>query len=165
MSRADDIINVAAHRFSTGAIEQAIASHPDIGECCVIGIPDAMKGHLPFAFISLAKHDHPHNAVPEDALFKEVNQAVRDQIGAIANLGGMIQGAKMIPKTRSGKTLRRVLRELVENAVHGEFDKDVAVPTTIEDIDVVNVARIKIKEYFQVKGKDLHKSTEARAKL
>lgn len=165
MSRADDIINVAAHRFSTGAIEQAIASHPDIGECCVIGIPDAMKGHLPFAFVSLARHDHPHNAVPEDTLFKEVNQAVRDQIGAIASLGGMIQGAKMIPKTRSGKTLRRLLRELVENAVHGDFNKDVAVPTTIEDIDVVTVAREKIREYFQVKGKDLHKSTEARAKL
>jgi propionyl-CoA synthetase len=114
MSRADDIINVAAHRFSTGAIEQAISSHPDIGECCVVGIPDAMKGMLPFAFISLATHNHPHEAVPAQALFKEVNQAVRDQIGAIANLGGMIQGAKMIPKTRSGKTLRRVLRELVE---------------------------------------------------
>ena len=164
MSRADDIINVAAHRFSTGAIEQAIASHPDIGECCVIGIPDAMKGLLPFAFVSLAKHDHPHDAVPADALFKEVNQGVRDQIGAIASLGGMIQGAKMIPKTRSGKTLRRVLRELVENAVHGDFDKEVAVPTTIEDAEVVNVARSKIREYFEKKG-DLHKSIEARAKL
>jgi propionyl-CoA synthetase len=164
MSRADDIINVAAHRFSTGAIEQAIASHPDIGECCVIGIPDALKGHLPFAFVSLARHDHPHDAVPEDSLCKEVNQAVRDQIGAIASLGGIIQGAKMIPKTRSGKTLRRVLRELVENAVHGDFEKDVAVPTTIEDVEVVNVARSKIKEYFQQRG-DLHRSIEARPKL
>jgi propionyl-CoA synthetase len=124
-----------------------------------------MKGHMPFAFVSLARHDHPHAAVPEDRLFKEVNRAVRDQIGAIASLGGMCQGAKMIPKTRSGKTLRRVLRELVENAVHGDFDKEVAVPTTIEDIDVVDMARKKIKEYFDVKGKELHKSTEARSKL
>lgn len=98
-------------------------------------------------------------------MFKEVQRNVREQIGAIASLGGMIQGARMIPKTRSGKTLRRVLRELVENAVHGEFDKEVQVPTTIEDADVVNVARGKIREYFELKGKDLHKATEARAKL
>jgi len=149
---------------AVGSIEQAIASHPDIGECCVVGIPDAIKGHLPFAFVSLATHNHPHHAVPAESLFKEVNRAVRDQIGAIASLGGMVQGAKMIPKTRSGKTLRRLLRELVENAVHGEFDKEVAVPT-IEDIDVVSVARQKVQEYFETKGKDLHKSTEAKAKL
>jgi len=123
-----------------------------------------MKGHLPFAFVSLATHNHPHHAVPSDTLFKEVNQGVRDQIGGIASLGGMIQGAKMIPKTRSGKTLRRVLRELVENAVHGEFDKEVAVPTTIEDIDVVDVARQKVRQYFETKGKH-HKSIEARPKL
>lgn len=71
----------------------------------------------------------------------------------------------MIPKTRSGKTLRRVLRELVENAVHGEFDKEVQVPATVEDASVVEVAREKIAEYFKEKGSDLHKATEARAKL
>jgi propionyl-CoA synthetase len=164
MSRADDIINVAAHRFSTGAIEQAILSHPDIGEACVIGIPDAMKGHLPFAFISLATHNHPHHAVPSPELFKQVNQNVREQIGAIANLGGMIQGAKMIPKTRSGKTLRRVLRELVENGVNGEFEKKVEVPNTIEDVEVVEVARGKVKEYFEHVG-DRHRGIETKAKL
>ncbi|EON65581.1 propionyl-CoA synthetase [Coniosporium apollinis CBS 100218] len=164
MSRSDDIINVAAHRFSTGAIEQAITSHPDIAECAVVGIPDSLKGHLPFAFISLQTHHHKHAAVPDDALFKEVQKAVREQIGAIASLGGMIQGKGMIPKTRSGKTLRRVLRELLENAVHGEFAKEVQVPTTIEDADVVEVARKQIKEYFKTKG-GLHKATETRAKL
>lgn len=71
----------------------------------------------------------------------------------------------MIPKTRSGKTLRRVLRELVENAVHGEFDKEVQVPATVEDASVVEVSRDKIREYFQEKGTDLHKATEARSKL
>jgi propionyl-CoA synthetase len=107
---------------------------------------------------------------------------VRDQIGAIASLGkcfvtigckhllttlagGMIQGKSMIPKTRSGKTLRRVLRDLIENATHNEFDKEVNVPSTIEDQEAVNVAREKVREYFKVKGKDLHKATEARAKL
>lgn len=70
----------------------------------------------------------------------------------------------MIPKTRSGKTLRRVLRELVENAVHEEFEKEVSVPATVEDASVVEVARGKIKEYFEERG-GVHKATEARAKL
>jgi propionyl-CoA synthetase len=77
----------------------------------------------------------------------------------------MIQGRGMIPKTRSGKTLRRVLRDLIENATHQEFDKEVNVPSTIEDQEAVNVAREKVREYFNIRGKDLHKATEARAKL
>jgi propionyl-CoA synthetase len=77
----------------------------------------------------------------------------------------MIQGKGMIPKTRSGKTLRRVLRDLLENATHGEFDKEVNVPSTVEDQEAVNVAREKVREYFDIKGRDLHKATEARAKL
>ncbi|KAF2687746.1 acetyl-CoA synthetase-like protein [Lentithecium fluviatile CBS 122367] len=165
MARADDVINVAAHRFSTGAIEQAITSHPDIAEAAVVGIPDQLKGHLPFAFITLSTHHHPHPAVPDDALFREVQKLVREQIGAIASLGGIIQGKGMIPKTRSGKTLRRVLRELIENATHDEMDKEVAIPSTIEDKEAVEVARAKVKEYFRVRGRDLHKATEARAKL
>ncbi|OJJ01036.1 hypothetical protein ASPVEDRAFT_82583 [Aspergillus versicolor CBS 583.65] len=150
MSRSDDIINVAAHRFSTGSIEQAILSHPEIGEASVIGIPDPLKGHLPFAFVTLKKPasgDLP--ARPSADLLKGVNGLVRDQIGAIASLGGMIQGQGMIPKTRSGKTLRRVLRELVENGVKGEFDREVGVPPTVEDRAVVEVARERVREYFQ----------------
>ena len=68
----------------------------------------------------------------------------------------------MIPKTRSGKTLRRVLRTLVENAVHGEFEKDVQIPATVEDAGVVDVARVKIREYFRLKG-TRHRAIEARA--
>lgn len=165
MSRADDVINVAAHRFSTGAIEQAITTHPSIAEAAVVGIPDALKGHLPFAFVTLSTHPHPDHAVPDDKLLSEVQNHVREQIGAIASLGGVIQGKGMIPKTRSGKTLRRVLRELLENATHGDSEKEVNVPSTIEDREVVNVARAKVKEYFNAKGKDLHKATEVRAKL
>jgi propionyl-CoA synthetase len=147
-----------------GSIEQAISSHPTIAECCVIGIPDSLKGHMPFAFVTLSTPDHPTAAVASDKLFGEVQKLVRSQIGAIASLGGMIQGKGMIPKTRSGKTLRRVLRELVENAVHGEFDKEVQIPATVEDASVVEVAREKITEYFKEKG-DVHKATETRAKL
>ena len=150
---------------SKGSIEQAISSHPTIAECCVVGIPDALKGHLPFAFVTLSTPDHPKPAVPSDQLFKEVNKLIREQIGAIASLGGMVQGKGMIPKTRSGKTLRRVLRELVENAVHEEFEKEVQVPATVEDAAVVQVARGKVKAYFEEKGAEIHKATERRAKL
>jgi len=94
-----------------------------------------------------------------------VQKLVRTQIGAIASLGGMIQGKGMIPKTRSGKTLRRVLRELVENAVHEEFDKEVQVPATVEDASVIEVSREKIRDYFRERGADLHKATEAQPKL
>lgn len=130
-----------------------------------MGIPDELKGHLPFAFVTLSTAEHPASAIPSDELFAEVQKLVRTQIGAIASLGGMIQGKGMIPKTRSGKTLRRVLRELVENAVHRDFDKAVQIPGAVEDTSVVDVARQKIEQYFREKGGDLHKATEARAKL
>ncbi|KAK6604907.1 AMP-binding enzyme [Botrytis cinerea] len=153
MSRSDDIINVAAHRFSTGAIEQAISTHPLITECCVVGIPDPLKGHMPFAFITLSTPTHPTSAIPNIDLEKDIQGLVRKQIGAIASLGGIIQGRNMIPKTRSGKTLRRVLRELLENEYHGDGGKSVNVPATIEDESVIEVAREKVREYFEIKGR------------
>ena len=124
----------------------------------MVGIPDAMKGQMPFAFVAT------NSDASADKLFKEINDSVRNQVGTIASLGGMILGQGMIPKTRSGKTLRRVLRELVENAVHEDFEKAPNVPSTVEDAAVVDVARRKIKEYFKEKG-GLHKSIEARPKL
>ena len=141
MSRADDVINVAAHRLSTGAIEQAIGSHPDITEVAVVPIPDSMKGHVPFAFIGL-------NDPPSD-LLKDLNGRVRHQIGPIANLGGFISAPGIIPKTRSGKTLRRCLREMLENGLNGDFDKKITYPPTIEDPAVVEKAKEAVKEYFQ----------------
>lgn len=124
-----------------------------------------MKGHLPFAFIQLKAEANseankvlPATAPPE--LFSEVNALVREQIGAIASLGGVIQGRGMIPKTRSGKTLRRVLRELLENGTSGNFDKSVNVPPTIEDAEVVAVARERVRRYFEEKA-----TTLAKAKL
>ncbi|KAJ5286957.1 hypothetical protein N7478_002643 [Penicillium angulare] len=156
MSRSDDIINVAAHRFSTGAIEQAILAHPSISEASVVGIPDSLKGHLPFAFVqprASAEYLDPLPAIPSPQLFKEVNALVREQIGAIASLGGMIQGRGMIPKTRSGKTLRRVLRQLLEHGVEGQYDASVSVPPTVEDAEVVEIARAKVREYFEKKTK------------
>ncbi|KAM3072423.1 hypothetical protein ACMFMG_009226 [Clarireedia jacksonii] len=173
MSRSDDIINVAAHRFSTGAIEQAISSHPLIAECCVVGIPDSLKGHLPFAFVTLSTPEHPESVIPDERLEKEIQGLVRRQIGAIASLGGVIQGKGMIPKTRSGKTLRRVLRELLEREVEEAAEggekgekkrREINVPATVEDASVVEVAERKVGEYFKVKGL-VHKGIEVKAKL
>lgn len=120
-------------------------SHPLVVECCVIGMPDSVKGHVPFAFVHLiasASEETPAN------LFSEINSLVRAQIGAIASLGGVIQGNKIIPKTKSGKILRRVIRELVENASKGDLDKDVAVPPTIEDVEVVDNSKVAVRKYF-----------------
>jgi propionyl-CoA synthetase len=183
MSRNDDVLNVSAYRLSSGtslcrkpehvltellttyagAIEQAISSHPLVSECCVVGVPDELKGQLPFAFITVSVPDHPGSVVPEADVAFEIRTLVRKQVGAFASLGGIIQGRGMIPKTRSGKTLRRVLRELVENGVHGEFEKEVALPSTVEDAAVVEVARAKVREYFQMSG-GRHKAIEANGK-
>lgn len=151
--------------MALGAIEQAILSSEGIAAACVIGIPDPMKGHLPFAFVepsnASSSEDMPATAPKE--LFNDVNQQVRNQIGAIASLGGMVQGRGMIPKTRSGKTLRRVLRELVEHGVEGNFDKEVNIPPTVEDKAVVEVARERVKLYFKEKG--LKDGGDLKAKL
>lgn len=144
-----------------GAIEQAVASHPLVAETCVVGVPDALKGQLPFAFITLSTPEHPTSAVPDEGVASEIEALVRRQVGAIASLGGIVQGKGMIPRTRSGKTLRRVLRELVENAAHGEPDRAVAVPSTVEDAAVVEVARAKVGEYFARHGAR-HRAVEAR---
>lgn len=140
MSRSDDIINVAAHRLSTGAIEQAISSHPQITEAAVVSLPDEMKGHVPFAFLAIPS--------PPADLLKDLNLRLRESIGPIASLGGFIAAPGIIPKTRSGKTLRRVLKELLENAVQGEFEREVTVPATVEDPAVVEKAKVAVKEYF-----------------
>ncbi|EWC46101.1 hypothetical protein DRE_04675 [Drechslerella stenobrocha 248] len=166
MSRTDDILNVAGHRLSTSTIEQAVISHAGVAECAVVGIPDDLKGHMPFAFVTLASSS-PENALGathDDTLFAEINALVRRDIGGIASLGGMICAAGVIPKTRSGKTLRRVLRELVENGSKG-IDRAVAVPATVEDATVVDSARKAVARYFEERGRSGRKAVVLRAKL
>lgn len=140
MSRSDDIINVAAHRLSTGAIEQAIGAHPAITEVAVVPLPHHMKGHVPFAFVAIPE--------PPPDLLSHLNARLRKSIGPIASLGGFIAAPGIIPKTRSGKTLRRVLKGILENAVEGKFDKEVSVPATVEDPAVVEKAKVAVKDYF-----------------
>jgi propionyl-CoA synthetase len=110
-------------------------------------MPDALKGQLPFAFVTLGG-----SASAGSRLLAEVQQLIRAQIGPIAALGGLVEGRGMIPRTRSGKTLRRVLRDLVEAAARGDFAAEVQVPATIEDGEVVGVARARIRQHFEARA-------------
>lgn len=146
MSRTDDVINVAAHRFSTGAIEQAILLHPGIAEGYVVGCPDEIKGHVPLAVVVL-KNSNSDEGERSSLLLKEINEFVRKEIGPIAALGRVVPVDK-VPRTRSGKTLRRVLRAIVENAKMKKWGADVDVPATIEDASAVPEVREKIEKSF-----------------
>jgi propionyl-CoA synthetase len=129
MGRTDDVINVAGHRLSTGGMEEVLAGHPAVAECAVIGVTDLMKGQIPRGFVVL-KAD---SAVEEGLLRAELVQLVRDQIGAVASLKE-IDFVAALPKTRSGKILRRTMRDIAEG-------KDVTAPSTIEDPTVLEQLR------------------------
>ncbi len=121
MSRTDDIINVAGHRLSTGAMEEVLAAHPDVAECAVVGVHDKLKGQLPVGFLVLKA-----GAEREDEeIVKEVVQMVRNEIGPVAAFK-LATVVKRLPKTRSGKILRGTMRQIAD----GEAYK---VPATIDD--------------------------------
>jgi propionyl-CoA synthetase len=121
MARTDDIINVAGHRLSTGAIEEAMAEHPDVAECAVIGAADELKGQLPVGLIVLkAGADRPHEEV-----VGEVVKMVRDRIGAVAAFKTAVVVTRL-PKTRSGKILRATMRKIADGESY-------PMPATIDD--------------------------------
>ncbi len=121
MARTDDIINVAGHRLSTGAMEEVLAAHPDVAECAVIGIADRLKGQLPVGFLVLsAGVNRPH-----EAIVKECVAMVRDRIGPVAAFKTAIV-VERLPKTRSGKILRRTMRSIADG-------EDYKLPATIDD--------------------------------
>ncbi|MEL6948264.1 MAG: propionyl-CoA synthetase, partial [Pseudomonadota bacterium] len=121
MARTDDIINVAGHRLSTGGMEEVIASHPDVAECAVIGIQDALKGQLPAGFLILNSGCER----PLADVQAEVVKLVREKIGPVAAFKIAVPVARL-PKTRSGKILRATMQKVVD----GETFK---VPATIDD--------------------------------
>ena len=121
MGRADDLINVAGHRLSTGALEEAVAGHPAVAECAVVGMADADRGQVPLGLVVLKDGLN----LPAKALQAELAQRVRRALGAFANFKRVLQ-VKRLPKTRSGKILRQALRK----AVDGE---PCAIPSTIDD--------------------------------
>ena len=121
MSRIDDVINVAGHRLSTGALEEALATNPDVAECAVIGVGDKLKGELPFGFVVL----NAGVQVDEVGLKKDLVQIVRSQVGPIATPRDILVVARL-PKTRSGKILRGTMRKIAEG-------QEYVMPATIED--------------------------------
>jgi len=129
MSRIDDIINVAGHRISTGAIEQIIAAHPAVAECAVFGAPDALKGQLPVAVVV----SKVGSRTADHELARKLIEIVRSELGPVAAFKAVAISAKL-PKTRSGKTLRNVIRDLAAGVPP-------RVPPTIEDPDAVDQVR------------------------
>ncbi|MBU4276655.1 MAG: propionyl-CoA synthetase [Proteobacteria bacterium] len=131
MGRVDDVINVAGHRLSTGAMEEVIATHPDVAECAVIGAADSFKGQLPVGFVVL-KAGVNRSA---EELQAELVQMMRDQIGAVASFKKVAVVARL-PKTRSGKILRGTMRKIADGAKY-------TAPSTIDDpvsLDEIGVA-------------------------
>jgi len=121
MARTDDVINVAGHRLSTGAMEEVLAGHPDVAECAVIGAADAMKGQLPVGFLVLnAGCDRP-----EADIVKECVQLVRSEIGPVAAFKNAVV-VQRLPKTRSGKILRGTMQKIADT-------EDYKAPATIDD--------------------------------
>lgn len=121
MGRVDDVINVAGHRLSTGAMEEVLASHPNVAECAVIGVNDQMKGQLPLGFIVL-KSDVERS---HDTIVKEVVALVRERIGPVAAFKTVVV-VNRLPKTRSGKILRGTMNKIADSMEY-------KVPATIDD--------------------------------
>jgi propionyl-CoA synthetase len=129
MGRTDDVINVAGHRLSTGGMEEALAAHPDVAECAVIGVADVLKGQVPRGFVVLKAGVER----PEEELRAELVALVRERIGAVASLRDVAVVAAL-PKTRSGKILRKTMRGIADGA-------EEPVPSTIESVEVLDALR------------------------
>jgi len=121
MTRTDDIINVAAHRLSTGEIEEVLAAHPDVAECAVIGVADALKGQVPLGLLVLKAGVKRS----PDEVEREAVQLIRDRIGPVASFKTALVVAGL-PKTRSGKILRGTMRRIADG-------EDYPLPATIDD--------------------------------
>jgi len=121
MSRTDDIINVAGHRLSTGAMEEVLSDHPDVAECAVLGVDDQLKGQVPVGFMVLKAGV----TRAEAEIVKEVVQMVRERIGPVASFKTATV-VKRLPKTRSGKILRGTIQKIADN-------KEWNMPATIDD--------------------------------
>lgn len=136
--RVDDVINVSGHRMGTAEVESALVSHPWVAEAAVVGFPHDIKGQGIYAYVTL-KADR----VPSDELRKELVQWVRKEIGAIAS-PDYIQWAPGLPKTRSGKIMRRILRKVAANEIANLGDTStLAEPAVVEDLIKNRLAAVK----------------------
>jgi acetyl-coenzyme A synthetase (EC 6.2.1.1) len=135
LGRADEVIKVAGHRLGTYELESALISHPAVAEAAVIGVPDPIKGEVPIAFVVLKQ-----GVAGTDELRKELRQHIRNTVGPIAE-PGQIYFVTKLPKTRSGKIMRRLLRAVATGAPLGDV-------TTLED--ETSVEEVK-KAYEEMK--------------
>jgi propionyl-CoA synthetase len=133
MTRTDDIINVAGHRLSTGAMEEVVAAHPDVAECAVFGIADELKGQVPLGLVVLKAGVKKERAAVGD----EVVALVRERIGPVASFKTALV-VDRLPKTRSGKILRGTMRAIAD----GEAYK---TPATIDDPAILTEITASLK--------------------
>ncbi|HWV41062.1 AMP-binding enzyme, partial [Pseudorhodoplanes sp.] len=136
MARTDDIINVAGHRLSTGAMEEVLAEHPDVAECAVIGIADEMKGQVPCGFVVLNSGVSRDTATVE----REAIALVRERIGPVAAFKTVV-AIKRLPKTRSGKILRGTMQKIADRQAW-------TTPATIDDPAILD----EITEALKARG-------------
>ena len=136
MARTDDVINVAGHRLSTGAMEEVLASHPDVAECAVVGVSDQLKGQSPLGLLCLTTGvNRPHVEITGECV-----KLVREKIGPVAAFKSAVV-VDRLPKTRSGKILRGTVVKIADN-------QDFKMPATIDDPAILD----EIKEALQTIG-------------
>ena len=133
MARTDDVINVAGHRLSTGAMEEVLSDHPAVAECAVIGVADSLKGQTPLGFLVLKKGMEDQ----AEAVRKDVVKMVRDRIGPVAAFKEAVV-VDRLPKTRSGKILRATMVKIADG-------EDFRMPATIEDAAVLDEIRTALR--------------------
>jgi len=127
--RIDDVLNVSGHRLGTAEIESALVLHPKVAEAAVVGYPHEIKGQGIYAYVTLMAGEQP-----SDDLKKELVKQVRDEIGPIATVD-LLQWAPALPKTRSGKIMRRILRKIAENQLDSLGDTStLADPAVVDDL-------------------------------
>ncbi|SFE04456.1 propionyl-CoA synthetase [Sulfitobacter brevis] len=133
MARTDDVINVAGHRLSTGAMEEVLAGHPDVAECAVVGVSDALKGQAPIGFLCLSKGvDRPHAEIVAECV-----KRMRDQIGPVAAFK-LALVVDRLPKTRSGKILRATMVKIADSAPF-------KLPATIDDPAILDEIKLALQ--------------------
>jgi acyl-coenzyme A synthetase/AMP-(fatty) acid ligase len=133
--RMDDVINIAGHRLSTSTMEEIVAAHPAVAECAVFGIENKLKGHVPIGLVVLKEGE----GITEEELKKELIQQVRKEVGGIASFKDVIM-VQRLPKTRSGKILRRTMRDIADG-------KKYSMPSTIEDPNVLSEIEDYLKDH------------------
>ncbi|MGZ5197302.1 MAG: AMP-binding protein [Kaistella sp.] len=137
--RVDDVINVAGHRLSTAEMEEVVAAHKDVAECCVVGIDDELKGQVPFAIAVLKSG----SKADQEQLEKDIVALVREKIGAVACLKNAMV-VNRLPKTRSGKILRKLIRTMLDG-------KEYQMPSTIDDESIVAELQEMMNRYRKEK--------------